>query len=51
MKKIGLLSGFLEEKFSEMGILALQDFDSEGLLQSYIEGKNSLAADRAEAEG
>ena len=51
MKKIGLLSGFLEEKFSEMGILDLQDFDSEGLLQSYIEGENSLAADRAKAEG
>jgi len=51
MKKIGLLSGFLEEKFSEMGILALQDFDSDGLLKSYIEGENSLAADQGKAEG
>jgi hypothetical protein len=50
MKKIGLLSGFLEEKFGEMGILALQDFDSDKLLQSYIDGENSLAADQAKAE-
>ena len=49
MKKIGLLSGFLEEKFDQMGILALQDFDTEGLLNSYIDGDNSLAADRAKA--
>ncbi len=34
-----------------MGILALQDFDSDGLLRSYIEGENSLAADQAKAEG
>jgi ribonucleotide reductase beta subunit family protein with ferritin-like domain len=47
MKKIGLLNGFLEQKYGEMGILALQDFDSDGLLRSYIEGDNSLAADKA----
>ncbi|MCZ6473133.1 MAG: ferritin-like domain-containing protein [SAR324 cluster bacterium] len=46
MKKIGLLNGFLEQKFGEMGILALQDFDSDALLQSYIAGDNSPAADR-----
>jgi hypothetical protein len=34
-----------------MGILGLQDFDSDGLLRSYIEGENSLAADRAREEG
>ena len=50
MKKIGLLSGFLEQKFDEMGILGLQDFDSDKLLQSYIEGENSLAADQAKAD-
>jgi hypothetical protein len=47
MKKIGLLDGFLEQKYGEMGILGLQDFDSDGLLRSYIEGENSLAADKA----
>ena len=51
MKKIGLLDGFLAEKYAEMGILGLQDFDSDGLLRSYIEGENSLAADRAREEG
>ena len=47
MKKIGLLDGFLEEKYAEIGILQLQDFDTEAFLQSYIDGDNSLAADRA----
>jgi hypothetical protein len=46
MKKIGLLEGFLAEKFAEMGILQLQDFDTEGLLNSYIYGKDSLQADQ-----
>jgi ribonucleotide reductase beta subunit family protein with ferritin-like domain len=49
MKKIGLLGGVLEQKYGEMGILNLQDFDSDGLLRSYIEGENSLAADKARA--
>ncbi len=38
IKKIGLLDGFLEEKYAEMGILHLQDFDTEGLLNSMIDG-------------
>jgi ribonucleotide reductase beta subunit family protein with ferritin-like domain len=46
MKKIGLLDGFLAEKYGEMGILQLQDFDTEGLLNSYIYGKDSLEADQ-----
>lgn len=50
MKKIGLLNGFLEQKFEEMGILGLQDFDSDKLLRSYIDGENSLAADQAKEE-
>ena len=48
MKKIGLLEGFLEEKYAEIGILDLQDFDTEALLKSYIDGENSLDADRAD---
>lgn len=44
MKKIGLLEGFLEEKFAEMGILHLQDFDTEGLLNSFIEGQGDPGA-------
>ena len=51
MKKIGLLSGFLEKKFEEMGILGLQDFDTEGLLTKYIYGEESLEADRQKAQG
>ena len=47
MKKIGLLDGFLQEKYDEIGILHLQDFDTAGLLQSYIEGENNPAADAA----
>ena len=47
MKKIGLLDGFLQEKYDEIGILHLQDFDTAGLLQSYIEGENNPAAERA----
>ena len=46
MKKIGLLDGFLAEKFAEMGILQLQDFDTEGLLNKYIYGADSLEADQ-----
>jgi hypothetical protein len=46
MKKIGLVEGFLAEKYAEMGILQLQDFDTEGLLNSYIYGKDSLEADQ-----
>ncbi|HKI99432.1 MAG TPA: ferritin-like domain-containing protein [bacterium] len=51
MKKIGLLDGYLEQKYAEMGILGLQDFDSDGLLRSYIEGENSLQADKAKENG
>ena len=51
MKKIGLLNGFLEKKFEEMGILALQDFDTDGLLKKYIYGEESLEADRQKAQG
>jgi hypothetical protein len=47
MKKIGLLDGFLAEKYGEMGILQLQDFDTEGLLNKYIYGGDSLEADQA----
>jgi hypothetical protein len=47
MKKIGLLDGFLAEKFGEMGILQLQDFDTEGMLHRYIYGGDSLEADQA----
>jgi len=47
IKKIGLLDGFLAEKFGEIGILQLQDFDTEGLLNKYIYGGESLEADQA----
>lgn len=47
IKRIGLLDGWLKEKFDEMGVLALQDFDSDALLESYIYGDNSLDADRS----
>jgi len=50
MKKIGLVDGFLAEKYAEMGILQLQDFDSEGLLNKFIYGADSLEADQ-KAEG
>lgn len=44
MKKIGLLRGFLKEKYAEMGILHLQDFDTEGLLNSFIDGQGDPGA-------
>ncbi|HUJ76250.1 MAG TPA: ferritin-like domain-containing protein [bacterium] len=49
MKKIGLLPGFLEQKFAEMGILQLQDFDTDGMLHSYIYGKDSLQGEQEQA--
>jgi len=51
MKKIGLLDGFLAEKYGEMGILQLQDFDTEGMLHRYIYGGDSLEADQAKEPG
>jgi len=48
MKKIGLLDGFLREKYQGMGLGELEDFDTEGLLNSYIYGDNSLEADQKE---
>ena len=47
MKKIGLLDGFLAEKYGEMGILQLQDFDTECMLNKYIYGGESLEADQS----
>jgi hypothetical protein len=51
MKKIGLLDGFLAEKYAEMGILQLQDFDTEGLLNKYIYDQESLEADQKREAG
>jgi hypothetical protein len=51
IKKIGLLDGFLAEKFADMSILQLQDFDTEGLLNRYIYGGESLEADQAKEPG
>ena len=38
MKKIGLLDGWLAEKFAEMQVLQFQDIDSDAILQSLING-------------
>jgi hypothetical protein len=51
IKKIGLLDGFLAEKYNEMGILQLQDFDTEGMLNRYIYGGDSLEADQSKEAG
>ena len=40
MKKIGLLDGWLEEKFAEMQVLQFQDFDADAVLQSLINGSD-----------
>ncbi|HUJ76249.1 MAG TPA: ferritin-like domain-containing protein [bacterium] len=37
MKKIGLLDGFLAEKFAELDILRFQDVDTDGMIQSFIQ--------------
>ena len=38
MKKIGLLNGWLEERFDEMGVLQFKDYDADAVLESLIMG-------------
>lgn len=39
IKRIGLLDGFLAEKFTEMGIMKYQDLDSQKIIDSLIAGE------------
>ncbi|MEE8396820.1 MAG: ferritin-like domain-containing protein, partial [bacterium] len=44
MKKIGLLDGWLEERFAEMEVPRYRDFDSDAILESLIGGGGEAAA-------
>ncbi len=41
MKKIGLLEGWLEERFAEMEVLHFKDYDSDAVLESLIQGADA----------
>jgi len=38
MQKVGLLDGWLEQRFAEMGVLQFRDWDSDAILESLING-------------
>ena len=40
MQKVGLLSGWLEERFAEMQVLHFRDYDADAVLESLINGDN-----------
>jgi hypothetical protein len=47
MKKIGLLDGFLAQKFAEMDILKFQDVDTEGIITQFIAQEDAWRAKQA----
>ena len=52
LKKIGLLTGFLKEKYGEMGLLKYGDFDHAAMLEGFIyEGLGAHQPPASSAEG
>ena len=45
MKRIGLLDGWLAERFDEMGVLQFKDYDADAVLESLIMGTDPPTPD------
>ena len=43
MQKVGLLTGWLEERFAEMEVLHFRDYDADAVLESLIRGTNAAS--------
>jgi len=43
LKKVGLLNGWLEERFAEMEVLHFKDYDSDAVLESLITGTSDYS--------
>ena len=51
MKKVGLLNGWLEERFAEMEVLHFKDYDADAVLNSLIDGSSDYSPDQEAAVG
>jgi len=49
MQKVGLLDGWLEERFAEMEVLHFRDYDADAVLQSLISGTNAASPETKSA--
>jgi hypothetical protein len=49
MKKVGLLGGWLEERFAEMEVLHFKDYDADAVLESLIGGDSDYSPEPRQA--
>lgn len=49
MKKVGLLDGWLAERFAEMDVLHFKDYDADAVLESLILGTSDISPPNSQA--